>query len=166
MAGTCSPSPPPSLKLPPSPMRYGGRDGGQAGPLPKGSAVAEAVADREGELSPGAESADVSSGRMVRGSWEERPENFRAACGRGLAPKPTVCCLRQSSRWTSDVIERRHSSRESNPDRPDLHPGRYALLVWWRINDQLRPIEIGQEAGGCTRTVSFTGRDAAITPRS
>ena len=38
--------------------------------------------------------------------------------------------------------------------------------LWRRITDQLRPIVIGQEVGICTRTVSFTGRDAAITPRS
>ena len=29
------------------------------------------------------------------------------------------------------------------------------------ITCNVRPIEIGQEAGICTRTVSFTGRDAA-----
>src|SRR5262249_42897006 len=31
---------------------------------------------------------------------------------------------------------------------------------------RLPPVKIGQEAGICTRTVSFTGRDAAVTPQS
>jgi hypothetical protein len=37
--------------------------------LPWGSAVAEAMADREGEWSPVAKSSDDSSGRRAHGSW-------------------------------------------------------------------------------------------------
>ena len=34
------------------------------------------------------------------------------------------------------------------------------------ITHELRPTEIGQEAGICTRTVAFTTRSAALTPQS
>ena len=40
--------------------------------------------------------------------------------------------------------------------------GRYALL-WWRITDHLRPIEIGVTNRIRTGTNAFTGRDAAVT---
>ena len=53
---------------------------------------------------------------------------------------------------------------------PGIEPGRarafatdgYALL-WWRITDQLRPIEIGVTNRIRTGTNAFTGRDAAVT---
>ena len=62
--------------------------------------------------------------------------------------------------------------QDTNPHLLGIYPSALSQLsyplLWWRIINMLRPIENknGQEAGGCTRTVSFTGRDAAITPRS
>ena len=38
---------------------------------------------------------------------------------------------RRKTRWTSDLIDRRLSGRESNPDRSGFRPRRFALL-WWR----------------------------------
>jgi len=61
----------------------------------------------------------------------------------------------------------------SNLRLPDFRPAALSLLSyilvlfhWSERTHNWRPIEIGQEAGICTRTVSFTGRDAVITPRS
>jgi len=52
--------------------------------------------------------------------------------------------------------------RESNPDRSSVHLRRFAPL-YWKITDQLRPIEIGVTNRIRTGTDAFTGRDAAVT---
>ena len=52
---------------------------------------------------------------------------------------------------------------------PGIEPGALELAhktlrpPWWRINDQLRPIEIGVTNRIRTGTNAFTGRDAAFT---
>jgi hypothetical protein len=112
MGGSRSPSPPPSLKLRragrPSPVKMqsmlalrrsqrrvrapGLQGRGFSFPvancgswrLPRGSAVAEAKADREGESSPVAKLSDHSSGRTIHGSWENQGQT------RGNALVPVV----------------------------------------------------------------------------
>ncbi len=43
-------------------------------------------------------------------------------------------------RWTSDVIERRHSVLGIEPRALEFSPKTLRPPIWWRINDQLRPI--------------------------
>ena len=44
-----------------------------------------------------------------------------------------------------------------------LSPETLRPPIWWRITDQLRPIEIGVTNRIRTGTNAFTGRDAAVT---
>ena len=53
---------------------------------------------------------------------------------------------------------------------PGIEPGAFGFSLktlrppdWWRITDQLRPIEIGVTNRIRTGTNAFTGRDAAVT---
>ena len=68
-------------------------------------------------------------------------------------------------RWASDVADLGLRKRDSNPrrrtDARRLSHGEQPPLWFGAITCNVRPIEIGQEAGIRTRTVSFTGRDAA-----
>ena len=68
-------------------------------------------------------------------------------------------------RWTSSDVGEGLPVAGLEPAPLKLAPERSLAvklpLLMWRITNDLRPIEIGQEAGICTRTVSFTGRDAA-----
>jgi hypothetical protein len=48
---------------------------------------------------------------------------------------------RRKFRWASDVIERRHSMPGIEPGPPRLSPRTVHPPYWWKIIDQLRPIE-------------------------
>ena len=61
----------------------------------------------------------------------------------------------------TEALHAGNRTRSAGVFTPDATPS-----LWRRINDQLRPIEIGQEAGIRTRTVRFTGGDATVTPQS
>src|SRR3989442_8982251 len=65
-------------------------------------------------------------------------------------------------RWASGVIERRHSVPGIEPGPPRFSPKTVRPpLFWWRITDQLRPIEIGVAKRIRTVTSAFTGHYAA-----
>jgi hypothetical protein len=64
-------------------------------------------------------------------------------------------------RWASGVIERRHSMPGIEPGPPRLSPRTVHPPCLWKINDQLRPIEIGVTNRIRTGTNAFTGRDAS-----
>src|SRR6266540_3658962 len=68
-------------------------------------------------------------------------------------------------RWASGAIEQRHSMPGIEPGPPRLSP-RTVRRPYWRIIDQLRPIEIGVTNRIRTGTGTVTGRDAAVTSES
>ena len=85
---------------------------------------------------------------------------FEPARGCPLADNPNSTARRN-----------RRARLASNPN-PGIEPGppRFSPktvrppLFWWRITDQLRPIEIGVAKRIRTVTSAFTGHYAAITP--
>jgi hypothetical protein len=80
--------------------------------------------------------------------------------GRGLFAETSRDVLpNQMGKWR-DRTEALHAGNRTRTAKAYATDGTPSL--WWRITDQLRPIEIenGQGDGICTRTVRVTGGDA------
>ena len=76
------------------------------------------------------------------GTSHKASQSFALFCGCGSAPSAAYARLGKL-RWASGVIERRHSMPGIEPGPPRLSPRTVRPPLWWRINDQLRPTEIG-----------------------
>jgi len=66
----------------------------------------------------------------------------------------------QMGKWR-DRTEALHAGNRTRTAKAFATDGSPSL--WWRITDQLRPIEIGVTNRIRTGTNAFTGRDAAVT---
>jgi hypothetical protein len=82
-----------------------------------------------------------------------------------LGPQITDAVLlpsrqRQMGKWR-DRAEALHAGNRTRTAKAFARDGTPSL--WWRITDQLRPIEIGVTNRIRTGTNAFTGRDAAVT---
>ena len=96
------------------------------------------------------------------GTSHKASQSCALLCGCGSAP--SAAQVHGSANSDGQVARSNGGTpcRESNPDRQGFRHGRYALLM---VEDNRSTSAHrnwnGQEAGICTRTVSFTGRDAA-----
>ena len=116
--------------------------------------------------------------RNWRARWESNPR-LRDASGRSIAVElreyPRVRAKlgeritdavllplrqRQMGKWR-DRTEALHAGNRTRTVKAFATDGTPSL--WWRITDQLRPIEIGVTNRIRTGTNAFTGRDAAVT---
>ena len=81
--------------------------------------------------------------------------------GRGLFAKTSHDVQQnQMGKWR-DRTEALHAGNRTRTAKAFATDGTPSL--WWRITDQLRPIEIGVTNRIRTGTNAFTGRDAAVT---
>ena len=75
-------------------------------------------------------------------------------------PNSTARRKNSMGKWR-DRTEALHAGNRTRTAKAFATDGTPSL--WWRINDQLRPIEIGVTNRIRTGTNGFTGRDAAVT---
>ena len=104
--------------------------------------------------------SQTESGRSIAVELRDCPR-ARADFGRRSRMR-FGCRFRQSQmgKWR-DRTEALHAGNRTRTAKAFATDGTPSL--WWRINDQLRPIEIGVTNRIRTGTNAFTGRDAAVT---